>query len=79
MSSKPTLYKNEETDLELHVSICHERYLQLNSRLEKLEQDFKNLAEKIFNGNRTLRNTIVVSSGGIVVALIGLITTILTK
>jgi len=79
MASKPTLYKNEEQDLELHVSICHERYLQLDSRLGRLEEDFKNLAEEIFNGNRALKNTIIMSSGGIIVALIGLITTILTK
>jgi hypothetical protein len=41
MASKPTLYKNEEQDLELHVSICHERYLQLDARLGRLEEDFK--------------------------------------
>jgi len=79
MSSKPTLYKNEEQDLELHVSICHERYLQLDARLGRLEEDFKNLSEEILQGNKSLKATIITSSATISVALIGLIATILTK
>jgi hypothetical protein len=79
MSSKPTLYKNEEQDLELHVSICHERYLQLDARLGRLEEDFKNLSEEILQGNKSLKATIMTSSVTIIVALIGLIATILTK
>lgn len=79
MSSKPTLYKNEETDLELHVSICHERYLQLDARLGRLEEDFKTLSQDILEGNKSLKATIITSSATISVALIGLIATILTK
>ena len=79
MSSKPTLYKNEEQDLELHVSICHERYLQLDSRLGRLEEDFKTLSQDILEGNKSLKATIITSSVTIIVALIGLIATILTK
>lgn len=77
--STPTLYKNEETDLELHVSICHERYLQLDARLGKVEEDVSNLREEIINGNKSLKTTIITSSVTIAVALIGLIATILTK
>jgi hypothetical protein len=41
------IYKNEENDLGLHVSVCQERYLQLDDRLSKLEGKFDDLMEKI--------------------------------
>lgn len=79
MAAKPKLYKNEENDLELHVSICHERYLQLDSRLGTLEDDVKSIKQEIFNSNRSLRTTIIATSGPIIVALIGLISFLVTK
>lgn len=75
----PVLYKKETEDLETHVSICHERYLQLDARLVKLEADVSEMRADIVDGNKSLKNTMITSSGTIIVALIGLLTAILTK
>lgn len=74
-----TLYKRETEDLETHVSICQERYLQLESRLGKLESLVEKIAEELANNSKSMRSTIIASSGTIVVALIGLIATIISK
>lgn len=73
------LYPNEANDLELHVSICSERYKQLDDRLGKLETDVSEIKTDVANGNKSLKTTIITSSGTIVVALIGLIATLLNK
>lgn len=75
----PVLYKRETEDLETHVSICHERYLQLDARLVKLEEDVSEIKADIVTGNKSLKNTIITTSGTIVVALIGVLTAIFLK
>lgn len=72
----PVLYKKETEDLETHVSICHERYLQLDARLGKLEEEVSTLRTDIATGNKSLKTTIITTSGTIIVALIGLLTAI---
>lgn len=73
------LYNNESSDLELHVSICHERYKQLDNRMERLEKEVIDIKNDIKSSNTSLRSTIITSSGTIIVAILGLITTILLK
>lgn len=75
----PVLYKRETEDLETHVSICHERYLQLDSRLVKLEEDVSKLRTDIAQGNKSLKKTIITTAGSIIVALIGVFTAIFLK
>lgn len=75
----PVLYKRETEDLETHVSICHERYLQLDARLVKLEADVSEIKADIVEGNKSLKNTVITTSGTIVVALIGVLTAIFLK
>lgn len=75
----PVLYKKETEDLETHVSICHERYLQLDARLVKLEADVSEIKADIVEGNKSLKNTIITTSGTIVVTLIGVLTAIFLK
>ena len=77
--SDPVLYKKETEDLETHVSICHERYLQLDARLVKLEEDVSILRQDIVEGNKSLKSTVITTSGTIIVALIGLLTAIFLK
>lgn len=72
--SNPVLYKRETEDLETHVSICHERYLTLDARLVKLEADVSEIKEDIVEGNKSLKTTIITTSGTILVALIGILT-----
>jgi hypothetical protein len=74
--SNPVLYKRETEDLETHVSICHERYLTLDARLVKLEEDVSEIKEDIVEGNKSLKTTIITTSGTILVALIGVLTAI---
>lgn len=73
------MYKKETEDLETHVSICHERYLQLEARLVKLEEDVSELRTDIASGNKSLKNTIITTTGTIIVALIGVLTAIYLK
>ena len=74
--TNPVLYKRETEDLETHVSICHERYLTLDARLVKLEADVSEIKADVVNGNKSLKNTIITTSGTILVALIGVLTAI---
>ena len=77
--SNPVLYKRETEDLETHVSICHERYLTLDSRLVKIEADVSEIKADIVEGNKSLKTTLIASSGSIIVALIGVLTAIFLK
>lgn len=77
--TKPVLYKKESEDLETHISICHERYLVLDGRLMKLEADVSDLKQDIVGGNKSLTTTIITTSGGIIVALIALVATLIAK
>jgi energy-converting hydrogenase Eha subunit F len=73
------LYKKETEDLETHVSICQERYLQLESRMGTLEALVSKIADELTANSRSMKTTIITSTGTIVVALIGLISAILLK
>lgn len=77
--TKPVVYHKETEDLETHVSICHERYLQLEARLVKLEVDVSDLRTDIHSGNKSLKNTIITTTGTIIVALIGVLAAIYLK
>lgn len=74
-----TLYTNEHQDLELHVSICHERYKQLDTRMAKIEQDVDDLKKEIKDANSSLKNTIITTTGTILVAIIAVLGTLLIK
>lgn len=74
----PVLYAKETEDLETHVSICHERYLTLDSRLQKVEQGLDEVKKDVLDSQKSLKNTIISTSGVIIVAILGLIGTILT-
>jgi hypothetical protein len=60
------------------VSICHERYIQLDNRLQKLEHDVSDVKKDVVDGQKSLRNTIITTSGGIIVAILTLLGTIIT-
>ena len=70
---------NEEKDLETHVSLCHLRYQQLETRITKIEKKLDDISAEILANKRSLATVIITASGSIVVALIGVITTILVK
>lgn len=69
----------ENESLPAHVSICSQRYKQLELRLITLEVKMESVQKEIIDGQRSLKTVIITSAGSIVVALIGVIGTILTK
>ena len=74
-----TIYNNESEDLELHVSICHERYKQLDTRMAKIESDVDLIKQEIKDSNSSLKNTIITTTGTILVAIIAVLGTLLVK
>jgi len=76
---EPTLYQNESDDLELHVSICHERYKQLDLRMARVEQEALEIKQQVKESNASIRTTIITTTGTILVAIIAVIGTILAR
>lgn len=67
----------ENESLPAHVSICSQRYKQLELRLVTLEVKMDSVQREIIDGQKSLKTVIITSAGSIVVALIGVIGTIL--
>ena len=78
--------RDETTDLKLHAHLCAERYEgiqhnfeQLEKRMDKVEEKVDNLKDAIHEGNKSMKSVIIGSAGTIVVALIGVVTAVLTQ
>ena len=69
----------EKTSLEAHVDLCAMRYQQLDLRLKALEVMMTSVQKDITESSKSLKGVIITSSTTIVVALLGVIGTILTK
>lgn len=69
----------EKTSLEAHVDLCALRYQQLDTRLTTLEVMMAAIQRDIIDGQKSLKTTIITTTGTIVVALIGIISTMLIK
>lgn len=69
----------EKTSLEAHVDLCAMRYAQLDQRLTSLEGKMDAVQKEIIDGQKSLKSTIINTGGTIVIALIGIIGTMLTK
>lgn len=67
----------ENQSLPAHVSICSQRYQQLESRLITLEGKMDSVQKEIIDGQKSLKTVIISSAGSIVIAVIGVIGTIL--
>lgn len=67
----------ENQSLPAHVSICSQRYQQLESRLITLEGKMDSVQQEIIDGQKSLKTVIISSAGSIVIAVIGVIGTIL--
>lgn len=70
---------SERESLETHVDLCQLRYSQLEARIGKIEEKLDMISNEILEQKRSLASVIIGASGTVVVALIGLITTILVK
>lgn len=69
----------EKTSLEAHVDLCALRYGQLNQRLTSLEGKMDDVQKEIIDGQKSLKSVLITSASSIVVALLGVIGTILMK
>lgn len=69
----------EKTSLEAHVDLCALRYGQLDLRLTSLESKMDAVQKDILDGQKSLKTTIINSAVSIVIAVLGIIGTILTK
>lgn len=71
--------KNEYNDLTMHVGLCEERYRQIDSRLNNLEQKVDKISAELTENKRSLATVIISSAASIVASILGLIVTILVK
>ena len=76
--------KHETEDLTVHVNVCAERYKGIQDQFENLEGRIDSVESKIDKihsdivaGHTSTRNSIIGGAIAIVVALIGLIATLL--
>jgi predicted nucleic acid-binding Zn-ribbon protein len=76
-TSRP--YPNESEDLELHVTICAERYQQLDRRLEGLENDVSEIKTNIQSYNSSVKTAMITTLGTVVVGILSIIGAVLVK
>jgi uncharacterized protein (DUF342 family) len=69
----------EDQDLKIHVSLCEERYLQLDARIGKLEEKIDEIKAEITKNKHDLSRIILGSVATLTTSILGLITTILLK
>lgn len=69
----------EKTSLEAHVDLCAMRYGQLDQRLSGLEKKVDEVQREIIQGQKSIKTTMINTAGTIVVAVVGVIGTILVK
>lgn len=69
----------EKQNLEAHVELCAERYEQLNTRLETIEEKVSKLAVKIEESQSSMSKVIIGATATIVAGLLSTVITILMK
>jgi hypothetical protein len=79
MSDLAEISDIENESLPAHTAICAQRYKQVDLRLIALEVKMDAIQKDILDGQKSLKTTIITSASSIVVALIGVIGTILMK
>jgi hypothetical protein len=79
MSDLAEISDIENSSLPAHTAICAQRYKQLDMRLVALELKMDAVQKDILEGQKSLKTVIIKSAGSIVVALIGVIGTLLMK
>jgi hypothetical protein len=69
----------ERTNLETHVDLCQLRYEQLESRLSIVETKIDCMQRDIVEQHKSMKQTMITTGGSVIVALLGVIATILIK
>ena len=71
--------KLERESLEAHVDLCEQRYINLESRLGKIETKVEYIHADIQNGNKSMIRVIVGATGTIVAGLLSTIVVLLVS
>jgi len=69
--------KLERESLEAHVDLCEQRYINLETRLEKVEIKMDHIHQDIQNGNKSLIKVVIGATGTIVAGLLSTIIVLL--
>ena len=67
----------EKTNLEAHVDLCQQRYLNLEARLTKIENKVNEVHNDIVEGNKSMTKVLVGTAGTVVAGLLSTIVVIL--
>jgi hypothetical protein len=67
----------EKTNLEAHVDLCQQRYLNLEVRLTKIENKVNEVHNDIVEGNKSMTKVLVGTAGTVVAGLLSTIVIIL--
>ena len=69
--------KLERERLEAHVDLCEQRYINLETRLEKIEMKVEHIHSDITNGNKAMMKVVLGATGTIVAGLLSTIVVLL--
>jgi len=69
--------KLERESLEAHVDLCEQRYINLESRLGKIETKVEHIHADIQNGNKSMIRVVIGATGTIVAGLLSTIVVLL--
>lgn len=67
----------ERESLEAHVDLCEQRYINLETRLEKVEIKMEHIHQDIQNGNKSLIKVVIGATGTIIAGLLSTIVVLL--
>lgn len=67
----------EKESLEAHVDLCEQRYINLETRLEKIEMKVEHIHSDVQNGNKAMIKVIIGATGTIVAGLLSTIVVLL--
>ena len=67
----------ERENLEAHVDMCEQRYINLETRLDKIEAKVEHIHADINHGNKSLTKVIIGATGTIVAGLLSTIVVLL--
>lgn len=67
----------EKTNLEAHVDLCQQRYMNLEKRLTKIENKVAEVHQDIVEGNKSMTKVLVGTAGTVVAGLLSTIVVIL--
>lgn len=60
----------EKTNLEAHVDLCQQRYMQLEGRLTKIEEKVDHIHKDITEGQKSMTKVLIGTAGTVIAGLL---------